>query len=90
LNKSEVVDENILIKKIQSNSSYIDELIKKNSEFKGIRELRLKNMVKLISKNGINEIDFQIEEYNKYKLKENDIISIEKLYYLKELGIYSK
>jgi hypothetical protein len=87
LNKSEVVDENILIKKIQSNSSYIDELIKKNSEFKGIRELRLKNMVKLISKNGINEIDFQIEEYNKYKLKENDIISIEKLYYLKELGI---
>jgi hypothetical protein len=87
LNKSDVVDENILIKKIQSNSSYIDELIKKNSEFKGIRELRLKNMVKLISKNGINEIDFQIEEYNKYKLKENDIISIEKLYYLKELGI---
>jgi hypothetical protein len=50
----------------------------KNEELKGIRELREK-----LSKKNLNEIPL-IEEYNKYDLTESDMISIEKLYYLKE------
>jgi polynucleotide 5'-kinase involved in rRNA processing len=64
----------------------INELIKNNKEFKNIRESRLKNIVKIISKKGLKDQEnlFEIEEYKKYEFNDNEIIAIERLYYQKE------
>ena len=51
-----------------------------DNDFKGIRDLRYNNLIK---KNEINKLE--IEEY-KINLNLNDLISIEKLYFLYELN----
>jgi hypothetical protein len=62
--------------KDKSNS---EEIMSKNEELKGIRLLR----GKLAVKNGLLETP-KITEYSEYELTEEDMISIEKMYYLKE------
>jgi hypothetical protein len=72
---------------INNSNEKINELIKNNKEFKNLREMRLKNIVKIISQKGLKDKEklFEIEEYKMFDLKENEILSIEKLYYQKEI-----
>jgi hypothetical protein len=74
----------------QKNSlARVDELIKKNSEFKLLRESRIKNIVKNIKDINMNQL-FNIEEYDKYEMQEKEIFQIEKLYFEKESNLISK
>jgi hypothetical protein len=79
--------------KLEEKKNKIDDIFKTNNELKGInqlkkgiRELRLKNIKNNITKNGLKDNEFIQEDYDKYDLTVNDIISMEKLYYMKELG----